>query len=742
MTIPATASQVSHAGNGVTVAFPITFVFDTAADVKVVTTDADGTPTEITTGFSITGGSGSTGTCTFDVAPANNTIVTLYDDPVLSQTAEYPDNDAFPASAHEQALDKVVRQIKRLHQRVDRSLRMRDGDTSDGDDSLIPLEATRAGKFLGFDANGNPVASEGTGGGDSALRADLASSVAGNDGARLTGFRRTETGAAARTVYQKLAERLSIADFGGNGDGVANNDTAFSNANSAAAAGSQEIHLPAGDYLVTALPTLTAGVRLTGPGRIVTASTHRRTWEYGGEASTVSDQTYYVNASTGNDANSGLSSGAAFKTLQRAWNQIPPLVMHRITINYANGNYEETEHAAAALPRPAILWLTGKVVRARTDQGGGGSSTNGYVLFVPASASAVIRTIGDYKYGVYASQVNNVGFSGLNVTSNVADTVALLVAHRTGTYLQASNVILDGNAGQSNIGAYAEAGGVLEITGTGSLTDSANDVITFDESIVSIAGVTEVATFSCNGGTLYFASNTTITGAGVVQGGHLKLEAISGFFVNAEGSITAVNALVTATYAKISGAITAKNSDVYLNACQYSNQISMHGGTLRFDGGTDSWISPASASTVADPVVLQGDCSFTKDVDSEINGSGGRTNATRNPVAVSVSNNGDVIPTYLGAGGYALMKLAGGGGSKTNCTLANVDSSYGDTPVEGQVLRLISYSANSVQIVNGSTANIVGNSIVLGSNSTNYRGIELVWENGLWREVSRSLVVP
>lgn len=250
MTIPAAPSEVHYAGDGVTVAFPIPFVFDTSADIKVVTTDALGTPSGITTGFSITGGGGGTGTCTFDTAPAINTAVTIIDDPDLTQPTDYPDNDAFPASAHEAALDRVTRQVKRLHQRVGRSIRVADGDNSSGDDLLLPLESARAGKFLAFDAEGGPTASEGVGGGDSALREDIASVTFSADGARLVGWRLEKTGSVARSVHAKLADVVSVADFGAFPDGedcTAELKACFD----ACIPGGTRVTIPGGTYVVS-----------------------------------------------------------------------------------------------------------------------------------------------------------------------------------------------------------------------------------------------------------------------------------------------------------------------------------------------------------------------------------------------------------------------------------------------------------------------------------------------------------
>jgi hypothetical protein len=256
MTIPATPSEVSYDGDGTTVAFPIPFVFDTSADLKVIITDADGEPTEQSTGFSITGGSGSTGTCTFDVAPAADEIVTLLDDPELTQTAVYPDNDTFPAEAHEGALDRTVRQVKRLAGRVDRSIRVADGDLSSGDGLLLPIAAARASKFLAFDADGQIIASEGAGGGDTALRSDLAAVVADNDGSRLVGYRVDDADSVGRSVYRRLQRIWTFEDFGAAGTGLVDDTAAINLAFAAAAAARRTLRADSATYLVSGALTV------------------------------------------------------------------------------------------------------------------------------------------------------------------------------------------------------------------------------------------------------------------------------------------------------------------------------------------------------------------------------------------------------------------------------------------------------------------------------------------------------
>jgi hypothetical protein len=156
VTITSTPSERSYAGNGVTTVFAIPFEFDTSSDITVLNTDSGGTVTELTSGFAITGGGGSTGTLTFTTAPASTVTITVLDDPAVTQPVDYTDNDAFPAEAHEGALDRIVRIIKRVSQKLDRTMRGPDGDPVT--DFTLPSKSARLGKYLYFDAvTGEPV---------------------------------------------------------------------------------------------------------------------------------------------------------------------------------------------------------------------------------------------------------------------------------------------------------------------------------------------------------------------------------------------------------------------------------------------------------------------------------------------------------------------------------------------------------------------------------------------------------
>lgn len=159
MTISTTPSEKSYAGDGVSTQFAIPFPFETAADIKVVRTeDATGSITQLTTGWSVTGGNGSTGTLTLTSALPSGYTLTIIDDPEIKQSIDYVSNDAFPAETHERGLDRNVRMIKRVHQQVLRCLRTQDGDPVNDDDMVLPNVVNRANRLLAFDSSGKPEA--------------------------------------------------------------------------------------------------------------------------------------------------------------------------------------------------------------------------------------------------------------------------------------------------------------------------------------------------------------------------------------------------------------------------------------------------------------------------------------------------------------------------------------------------------------------------------------------------------
>ena len=163
MTVSTTTTKNSAAGNGSTTAFTYSFVITAASELKVyIRTDSSGAEALKTDGthYNVAGvGAASGGTVTFtsgNIPASGETVVLLRDTP-LTQATDYVENDPFPAAAHEDALDKLTHQVQELQEEVDRSLKASKTVTDLTTPEFKDPAATRAGKFLAFDGDGDEL---------------------------------------------------------------------------------------------------------------------------------------------------------------------------------------------------------------------------------------------------------------------------------------------------------------------------------------------------------------------------------------------------------------------------------------------------------------------------------------------------------------------------------------------------------------------------------------------------------
>jgi hypothetical protein len=163
MAITSTTIRSTYTGNGNTTAFATGFYFLANAHVKVYVEDVLKT---LGTDYSLTGaGNPLGGTVTFNTAPASGHKILILRDTPLTQEVDYVANDAFPAETHEQALDKLTMLAQEMRSSggtLDRALRYPVTELSPYVAEL-PAKADRSSKLLGFDANGQPVATSSTG---------------------------------------------------------------------------------------------------------------------------------------------------------------------------------------------------------------------------------------------------------------------------------------------------------------------------------------------------------------------------------------------------------------------------------------------------------------------------------------------------------------------------------------------------------------------------------------------------
>lgn len=161
MTVTTQTASASYYGNGSTVAFTVPFYFLANTHLQVILRDAQGIETvqALTTDYTVTGaGVPAGGTVTMVTAPASGTFLVIRRNVPITQETDYQENDPFPAATHEMALDKLTMIVQQQDGELDNALHFPASETTN--DGELPVAADRAGKYLGFDGNGNPIMSD------------------------------------------------------------------------------------------------------------------------------------------------------------------------------------------------------------------------------------------------------------------------------------------------------------------------------------------------------------------------------------------------------------------------------------------------------------------------------------------------------------------------------------------------------------------------------------------------------
>lgn len=115
MTVAATASYVAYVADGATTTYAFPFYLFDATHLQVYVGGA------LSTAYTVSGvGVPAGGSITFYVAPPANQLVQLFNALPLAQPTSYPAGAAFPAAAHEAALDRLCLQLQRVEEEIER----------------------------------------------------------------------------------------------------------------------------------------------------------------------------------------------------------------------------------------------------------------------------------------------------------------------------------------------------------------------------------------------------------------------------------------------------------------------------------------------------------------------------------------------------------------------------------------------------------------------------------------------
>jgi hypothetical protein len=155
MTISTTTSRWAYTGNGVTVAFSYTNRIFAASDLQVYVAAVLKT---LGIDYTVSGvGAAGGGSVTFTSAPANGAAVSIVRAVPATQAIDFLANETLRADTLELGLDKLTVLAQQIATQLARGLFLGASDPT-GTFAALPAKSALAGKVLGFDGSGEPVA--------------------------------------------------------------------------------------------------------------------------------------------------------------------------------------------------------------------------------------------------------------------------------------------------------------------------------------------------------------------------------------------------------------------------------------------------------------------------------------------------------------------------------------------------------------------------------------------------------
>jgi len=151
------SARVQYTATSSQTVFTVPFEFFANADLKVY---QNSTLKTITTHYTVVGaGVSGGGTVTFVTGATLNDIITIVRDIAVARVTDFPTSGPFVIEDLNTDLDRLTAMIQQQETKLARTVRLDDFDTPNTF-TVLPVKATRAGKIMAFDTDGNVTVGE------------------------------------------------------------------------------------------------------------------------------------------------------------------------------------------------------------------------------------------------------------------------------------------------------------------------------------------------------------------------------------------------------------------------------------------------------------------------------------------------------------------------------------------------------------------------------------------------------
>lgn len=455
----------------------------------------------------------------------------------------------------------------------------------------------------------------------------------------------------------------------------------------------------------------------------------------------------YVNASTGSDTTGNGTSGSPFKTIQKAYDSLPRIVEKQCVIWLAPGvhdqNYLFGDSDKSLYPRNAVLFARGRMTGSRTQNNSGLMS--GPVVIKSNGGNRTdtfIETSALLDYGVYLEGPGQLAIQDVTLRGG-GTTTALAVSHRGGAYLHMYDVPLDANGETVSYGAYAEAGGGIEFTGTNHSVDGCTTGI--DSIIGSVVDVSGSPAFSNCGVALRVDDGAAMTVNLTAGSGHTTvIDNTNTLAVSSKMGVLEFRSTSNSNHILIDAPVETYGTQVTCVYADFLKTIKSYGGEWRMDSAhfDQQW-------TVYDTEI------YLRNANSYAINSGTSKSSSVQPMRVvsgskpymegscTLIGSGNGIPQFamvdadwiVTANGTTLdpdpnidiYRLRGDSASYTGCDISAVNA------WEGRVIHVAADTSNTVTLTSSTTLGLNAD-LEMGAESTAgvSRFQSFMFVNGKW----------